>query len=82
MIWSKNFTEPPENPEEFEAAVLKAVEKMRNDGSIWVSHKDICLYNRWVFSINTSRRIGAVLNSKFSLIRISNRTIYRIPEAA
>jgi hypothetical protein len=82
MKWTRDFTEPTEDPDEFETLVLKAVEMIRDDGSIYVSHKDICRYNRWNFSRRTSQRIGRVLNSKFSLIRVSNRTIYMMPEAA
>jgi len=82
MIWSKEKVEPPENNEEFETSVLRAIESMRNDGSIYFSYRDICQYNRWVISRMTSKRIGQVLNSKFSLIRMNNQNTYRIPEAA
>lgn len=82
MKWTRGFTEPPEDPDMFETLVLKAVEMIRDDGSNYISHKDICLYNRWYFSRRTSQRIGRVLNNRFSLIRISNRTIYMMPEAA
>lgn len=78
----KDWEEPPENNEEFESAVLRAIKTIKNDGSNSFSHKDICNYNKWNFTWRTSRRIGILLNSKFSLIRVNSRSTYSIPEVA
>lgn len=82
MCPTNEFTDAPQDQTEFESGIMAAIQKLRADGSQHINHRDICYYNRWKFNLSTSRRIGILLNQRYSLIRVNNRNTYVIPEVA
>lgn len=83
MIYRKNPTSyAPEDQQDFEAAVIRAIRGLSIDGSQYISHRDICYYNDWHCTPATSRRIGILLKRKLFLIKVNSRNTYKIPEAA
>ena len=75
----RNKITVPTDDAEFEQAVISALKAMVSDGSHCVSHMDVCYYNRWVRTGNTSRRIAAVFRDKLNMGKVTPRC-YKIPE--
>lgn len=83
MIYKRYLTgSAPADQNEFEAAVAATLRTMALDGSVYISHNDICYYNNWQCTAATSRRIGILLKNKMALIRVNSRNTYRLPEVA
>ena len=82
MIYRRNPTGyAPADDAEFEATVISAINGLSIDGSVYISHRDICYYNGWHCTPATSRRIGILLKHRLCLIKVNSRN-YKIPEAA
>lgn len=78
-IYYRENNPTPKDQTEFENAVISTIHEMIKDGSVYASHNDIFYYNKWIFSGNTSRRIGFVFRDKLNMKKISPRC-YKIPE--
>lgn len=83
MIYRRRLTgTAPADQDEFERKVIEAIRVMNQEGSVYISHMDICYYNNWICNVGTSRRIGMFLKRKLALIKVNTRNSYKIPEAA
>ncbi len=64
---------------EFENAVIDAVNKLRSEGMIHVTLRDVCVCNGWDYTESAANRIRYVFKNTLHLTRRC-RCVYRIPE--
>lgn len=57
----RGLTPAPEDQDEFEAAIITAINALHNDGSIYFYSKTIAQYNNWIRTRSTLARISYTL---------------------
>ena len=72
-----NDQQLPDDPKVFESAIKETIRQMADDGSLYVTPRDVCQYNNWIYSLSTAAQISYMLRERCHLQKATRKS-YRL----